>query len=69
MSKKIRAIDEIKNRDIKVPWHVGRFVGFTIWVHGENASLHDNGDSGTVGDIRTALEWYVDQFGGKVEWE
>lgn len=69
MKKTARAIDAMKCRDVKAPWEVGRFVGFTIHVYGDQASLHENGDTGTVREIRTALEWYCNQFGGKVKWD
>lgn len=65
-----RAIDELKNRDIKPPWDVSRFMGGgTIGIAGEQACFSNDGDFGTAEQLRNSLEWYVHQFGGKVTWE
>lgn len=59
-------------RDIKpveMPYNVWRF--FTncdkqITFASEQASFGE--DYGDIKEIRTAIEWFVDQFGGKVKW-
>lgn len=60
-----------QNTPIEVPWEVWRFMGERFkFVHigGDQACLGD-GDFGTIPELQTAIEWYVDQLGGKVTWE
>lgn len=64
----VKAIDEIKDRDIEAPWHVYRYLGNGVFISGEQASLSNDGDFGKVSELRAAIEWYVDQFGGTVKW-
>ncbi len=59
---------------IEVPWEVWTKFGHNarfIEVVGENAFLTSdpNSDSGTIVELRQAIEWYVTQLGGKVKWE
>jgi hypothetical protein len=56
--------------DIDVPWYVWRMFGTNskvISVMGKQASFGE--DYGSVEELRRAVEFYVDQLGGKVKWE
>jgi hypothetical protein len=57
-------------KDIQVPYNVWRMFGDDckmISIAGNQASLGE--DYGTIEDLRNALEFYVDQLGGKVKWD
>jgi hypothetical protein len=57
-------------KDIEVPYHVWRFLGTNskfILVRGDEASLGE--DFGKIEELRKAVEFYVDQLGGKIKWE
>jgi hypothetical protein len=66
-----RAIDEMRYRSIDVPWDVYRLLGTNkkIDICGDQASLAEDGDFGDLEEIRYAIQWLADQFGGKVRWE
>ena len=70
MAKKI--IEQVKlQEDIEVPWHVWRLLGNCakrISLHGNQASLTNQGDFGNQEELRKAIEFYVDQLGGTVKW-
>lgn len=70
MAKKI--IEQVKlQEDIEVPWHVWRMFGHCakrISLHGNQASLTNEGDFGNQEELRKAIEFYVDQLGGTVKW-
>ena len=56
--------------DIEVPWEVWRAFGHqckVVTFAGNQASL--GGDFMTKPELRAAIEWYVDQLGGKVKWD
>lgn len=69
--QKRRAIDEMRNQDIPIPWEVSRFIDLDgkLPIIGEQASLSKKGDFGSLEDMRKCVEWLADQFGGKVKWE
>jgi hypothetical protein len=57
--------------NIEVPWNVWRMFGNkskngTIEIRGDQASFGE--DFGSKEELRVAIEWYVDQLGGKVKW-
>ena len=57
-------------KDIEVPFHVWRMFGQNskvISMAGNQASLGE--DFGSLQELITAIEWYVEQLGGKVKWE
>ncbi len=57
-------------KDIKVPFHVWRMFAEEckiIHLAGNQSSL--GGDYATLQELRTAVEWYIEQLGGKVKWE
>ena len=59
-------------KDIEVPWHVWRMFGNCakhITLLGDQASLTDQGDFANQEELRRAIEFYVDQLGGKVKWD
>lgn len=69
--KTLRLIDQLERIDnIEVPYHV--------WtaLNGDNKAINFNswgevclgGDYKTILEARKAIEWYVDQLGGKVKW-
>lgn len=60
----------VKYKPIEVPYNVWRFIGSNskyINEAGNAASLGE--DYGTIYELRNAIEWYVDQLGGKVKWD
>lgn len=69
MTKKL--IEQIKlQKDIEVPFHTWRFFGSSckrINLAGEQASFGE--DYGNVEELRKAIEFYVEQLGGKVNWK
>lgn len=57
-------------KNIDVPFYVWRMFGQNckvISMAGGQASLGE--DYGSLQELRSAIEWYVDQLGGKVKWE
>lgn len=65
------AVDEMKNRDIDVPWRINRFLqagGGLIRVSGDQAAISADGDYGSLEEMREVVEWLAKQFGGKVDW-
>lgn len=70
MAKKIT--EQLKlQENIEVPWHVWRMFGNCakrISLHGNQASLTNEGDFGNQEELRKAIEFYVDQLGGTVKW-
>jgi hypothetical protein len=69
--KQLRAIDEMKDRSIPIPWSINRFLGLDgkLLVCGEQVSLSKRGDFGTLEEVRSVVEWLAHQFGGQVKWE
>ena len=69
---KVKIIEQLKlQKDIEVPWNVWRLFGHCakrITLHGDQASLTDQGDFANQEELRKAKEYYVDQLGGKVKW-
>jgi hypothetical protein len=70
----MKTIKEILKEEnvIEVPWHVWTKFGEQckhVDLVGEHAFLTNDGDSGTLKELQTAVEWYVTQLGGKVKWE
>lgn len=68
----MKIIEQIKlQKDIEVPWRVWRMFGScakSISLHGDQASLTNEGDFGNQEELRKAIEFYVDQLGGRVKW-
>jgi hypothetical protein len=66
----MKIIEQLKlQKDIEVPYHVWRMFGEKckfITLAGSQASLGE--DYGTVGELRKAVEFYVEQLGGTVKW-
>lgn len=68
--QKYRAIQKIGNK-IEIPWKVNRVIG------SEHKVIETVGDGQvciqedfvSLGEAREAVEWYVKQLGGRVEWE
>ena len=73
MAKSKKLIQKLtKHKDIEVPYDVWRFFGSQtqngrIQMSENLASFGE--DFGTVEELRDAIEFYVDQLGGKVKWE
>jgi len=67
----MKVVEQLKlQKDIEVPYHVWRFLGTEskfILIRGDEASLGE--DFGTTQELRKAIEFYVDQLGGKVNWK
>ncbi len=67
--QKAKEIDKL-NR-VEVPYFVWHLLGIEskeIMLSGSD-SISLGEDFASVGEIRKALDWYVDQFGGKVKWK
>jgi len=66
-----KAVDlMVETPPIKFPWHVMRFFGEgsrQIDFANDQASFGE--DYGNIYEIREALDWLTDQFGGKVNWK
>lgn len=66
-----RVVDLIKDyEDIEVPYEVWRLFGKSseyIYLAGKQVSLGE--DFVSLEQARTAIEYYVNQLGGKVKWE
>jgi hypothetical protein len=64
--KKIKDIDTV----VEVPWNVWRLFGTQQQriniVDSNEISLGE--DYATLEEARTAIKFYVEQFGGKVKW-
>jgi hypothetical protein len=67
----MKVVDQLKlQKDIEVPYNVWRFFrseSKEILVRGNEASFGE--DFGTKEELRKAIEFYVDQLGGKVTWK
>ncbi len=57
-------------KNIEVPYHVWRMFGQNcklILMAGDQASFGE--DFGSLQELRSAIQWYVEELGGKVKWE
>jgi hypothetical protein len=67
----MKLVEQLKlQEDVKVPYNVWRFFGINsqvILVRGNEASFGE--DFGTKEELRKAIEFYVEQLGGKVTWK
>lgn len=57
-------------KNIEVPYHVWRMFGQNckvISMAGDQASFGE--DFGSLQELRSAVQWYVEELGGKVKWE
>lgn len=53
----------------EVPWEVWTKLGSkNVLLFNEQVSFGES-DYGTVEQMRTAIEWYVEQFDGIVKWK
>jgi len=63
--------DQLKlQHNIEVPYEVWTIFGEKskeVLMSGSQASLGE--DFKSLEQLRVAIEWYVDQLGGKVKWE
>lgn len=69
--KERTAVDEMKNRDIDVPWRINRFLqagNGVIRISGDQAAISETGDYGSLEEMREVVEWLAKQFGGKADW-
>ena len=69
--ERIRAIEKLEKEAPEVPWKVWTAffecepnVGFF-----SNQVMMGTGDPKSVEEMREAIEWFADQFGGKVKWK
>jgi lysozyme family protein len=54
---------------VDVPWHVMRVIDCKkLYVDVNYVSIADNGDMVAPEEARVAVDWVVDQLGGKVRW-
>lgn len=61
----------VEDHKIEVPWKVWTKMGEDfkyMEVFGSNAYLSTSADSGTLDELRVAVEFYVEQLGGEVKW-
>lgn len=57
-------------KPVPIPWNVWRFLGSPqkeISVASYQICIGE--DYGSLEECRQAIEWYVDQLGGKVKWK
>jgi hypothetical protein len=68
--KTIKDILEIEIPTIEVPYNVHRVFGCKEMLFSYNCvSFCENGDYVNLADAREAIDWYVEQLGGrKVRW-
>lgn len=68
--KQVTLADTLKAyAPVKVPYEVHRVIGAAnLLTAGNQASLDDNGDFVQLSELRHAIEWYVKQLNGKVDW-
>ena len=68
----MKIIEQVKlQEDIEAPWHVWTKFGQSakrITVMGRHIALTDEGDFGTIEELREAIGFYVEQLGGTVKW-
>lgn len=66
--ERYRAIEKI-GTEVEVPFHVYRMIGNkTICIFGNQIELGEDHDFVSLTEAREALEWYVNQLGGNVQW-
>jgi hypothetical protein len=69
--KEKKLVEQLKlQKNIEVPYNVWRFFGNNskiITLAGNQASFGE--DYGNLEELRKVIEFYVDQLGGKVNWE
>ncbi|MBV6514199.1 MAG: hypothetical protein FMNOHCHN_03789 [Ignavibacteriaceae bacterium] len=55
---------------VQVPYYAWTKMGGSkqLEVFGNQTALSPEADYATVEEVRKALEWYIDQFGGTVTW-
>jgi len=67
----MKLVEQLKlQKNIEVPFNVWRFFGTeskVILIGGDQASFGE--DFGTKEELRKAIEFYVEQLGGKVTWK
>lgn len=64
-----KIIDLLKEEElIEVPWEVRRFLQLDISIYNDQMILTEYGDSGSLREVRVAVDWLVDQLDGKVTW-
>lgn len=75
MSKTIKekydAIQKIGS-DVAIPWNVARLTHprGSLSIYGSLIGIgSDDADYGSLEEVRTAIEWYAEQLGGKVKWQ
>lgn len=70
--KSIRAVDVLVTQpDIDIPWKVYTVVSdseIQISILGDQLFI-GGGDYVKLDEARNAIEWFVDQLGGKVKWD
>lgn len=69
-SKTPKAYELMLDRDIDIPWEIARFLAPTkkILLSSEQAAISNEGDFGSISDMRKVVDYLAYQFGGKVSW-
>lgn len=66
--KRFLAMEKI-GHTIDVPWHFGRFFNSKeLSLLGSDLCMAEEADYGSIQECRQAVEFYVEQLGGKVTW-
>lgn len=65
----VSKIEETLAKQDVVPWEVRRLFSEGLRIGISNEQVSFGGDYEDVGGARRALEWLVDQLGGKVKWK
>lgn len=66
INERIKEIEKLQK--LEVPWQVSR-LGLHVSLFGDQiAFTNEGGDYVDVMEARQALDWLIEQLGGKVKW-
>lgn len=66
IKERVKQIEKLQ--ELEVPFAVRRIVGqITLW--GNQIEIGKDNDFASLNETRYALEWLVNELGGKVKWQ
>lgn len=68
--EKLKAIKAV-GLETELPWNVWTALQEkpgSITIFGDQVIMTEDGDYKSVAEVREALDWLANQFGGKVKW-
>jgi hypothetical protein len=68
IAERMQAIAELEQLP-KAPWEHGARTGLNIGLFGSQICLSEGGDFLSLQEAQAALQYWVEQLGGKVTWE